>query len=311
MSGQSSGLSGARRMLAGLLLTGFIANVSPASASETVWDIRVGLGEDFLQWNIASDLAGVTTPNILSELTWDNLQSAQHFIGMEHYYGDSHRFALLWHVAYAHIFSGDNQDSDYFGNNRTQEFSRSNNSADDSSTFSYSVALGFNFGGNSKLIAMPMLGFAEHQQNMRMTDGFQTIPNIGAFSGLDSTYDATWNGPWAGFRFGLRGRVSFYVDYRYHSVDYEGVANWNLRTDFQHPVSFTHEADASGQTVTLALLFQISESSSLGVNYLRQDWESDSGIDRTYFSDNSIAEIKLNKVVWTSDAVTFNIHYRF
>ncbi len=278
---------------------------------ETSLDFRLGYSQDFLQWSIASTLSGTVTPNILSELTWQNIDVIQLYAGVEHYLDSRQRFAFIGHVSYGSIYSGDNQDSDYNGDNRTAEFSRSNNASDEGSTTSFSLALGYDIFSTTNIVLMPMFGYAEHKQNLKMTDGFQTIPASGAFAGLNSSYDASWSGPWLGFKLGNRGDIRFYLDYRAHIVEYVGLANWNLRTDFQHPVSFRHDADGFGQTLQLGLAFDVSERVALGVNYTYQDWQTDPGLDTVYFSSGAVGTTRLNGVDWTSDIYNFTVEVKF
>ena len=280
-------------------------------ARETVLDLRVGYSQDFLQWSIASTPSGTVTPNILSELTWRNLEIIQTYAGVESYLGSNQRLAFIGHISYGSIYRGDNQDSDYNGDNRTGEFSRSNNSSDEGSTSSISLALGYDFFENSEFSLMPMLGYAENRQNLKMTNGFQTIPANGAFAGLNSSYDAKWSGPWLGFKLGNRGDIRFYLDYRAHFVDYVGLADWNLRSDFQHPVSFRHDANGFGQTLQLGLVFDVNETIALGMNYTYQDWQTDPGVDTIYFSNGAVGTTRLNEVVWTSDIYNFTIEVSF
>ena len=44
---------------------------------ETEYGLAVGWRQDSLDWNIAADITGTATPNILSELTWDPLNMLQ------------------------------------------------------------------------------------------------------------------------------------------------------------------------------------------------------------------------------------------
>lgn len=280
-------------------------------ARETVLDLRVGYSQDFLQWSIASTPSGTVTPNILSELTWKNLEIIQTYAGVETYLDYAQRLAFIGHVSYGSIYRGDNRDSDYNGDNRTGEFSRSNNSSDDGSTTSFSLALGYDIFSDAEFLLIPMFGYAENRQNLKMTNGFQTIPATGAFAGLNSSYDAKWSGPWLGFKLGNRGDIRFYLDYRAHFVEYVGLADWNLRTDFQHPVSFRHEADGFGQTLQLGIVFSVSESVALGMNYTYQDWQTDPGVDTVFFANGSVGTTRLNEVVWVSDIYNFTIEVLF
>lgn len=84
------------------------------------------------------------------------------------------------------------------------------------------------------------------------------------------------------------------------SGDYYAEANWNLRTDFKHPVSFTHDADASGFSFSFDLDYQLSKMWSLegGLNYLK--FEADKGITKFFLANNTVPSQQLNEVTWDS-----------
>lgn len=279
--------------------------------AETRINLHVGLAKDFLQWNIANDITGTTTPNILSELTWDNMQVLQQYLDIEHR-PDNQKVVLTGNLAFGYVYSGDNQDSDYNGNNRTLEFSRSNNSSDGSITASASIGVGYGFDVSNKRIEIrPMLGYAVHRQFLKITDGNQTIPNSGPFPGLDSSYDTTWYGHWLGAKLTFRQAYGLFIDSRLHFVDYEAVANWNLRSDFQHPVSFRHDADGLGHTLRIGMVFEPDTNFNYGITFVRQDWRTDPGVDTVYFSNGSVGVTRLNEVKWTSTSLHASFNFNF
>jgi hypothetical protein len=101
--------------------------------------VQTGYREDKLRWN--TGFPNGSDPNILSELTWTDLKIATLGIGVKLYTRSNWEFEL--DLNYGKIFSGDNQDSDYLGNNRTLEFSRSNNNADKGVVIDASVNAGY------------------------------------------------------------------------------------------------------------------------------------------------------------------------
>lgn len=104
--------------------------------------ILTGFRQDDFDWNIAGDIQG-GSPNILSELTWPDLSMTQikakgRILLKDH-------LVLDGYAAYADIYSGKNQDSDFLGDNRTSEFSRSNNASDDGEAEDLSAGVGYRF----------------------------------------------------------------------------------------------------------------------------------------------------------------------
>jgi opacity protein-like surface antigen len=273
---------------------------------------------DNLDWNIAGDTSG-ENPNILSELTWEDIESAQ--VSFEAKVRAPKIFYFRGFVDYGWIYDGQNQDSDYAGDDRTLEFSRSNNSADDGSVLDASLGIGypFDFGSKDVFGIRPVVGWSYHEQRLKITDGFQTIPATGAFEGLDSSYTTRWTGPWVGadlvftsreMQFFIK-RVEAFASGEYHWADYFAQATWNLREDFAQPDSFEHEADGTGFVVSAGVNLFFTRNWAVQFVYSYQDWTTDEGTDTTFFADGTQAETQLNEVNWDSQAIGVGVLYRF
>jgi hypothetical protein len=279
--------------------------------------LDAGMREDNLDWSIAGDSSG-SNPNILSELTWKNLRSYQ--VRLTSRMDIHDRFRISAALARGLIYEGENQDSDYLGDNRTLEWSRSNNASDDGQVWDFSLGLGprFDF-GLDYFALVPMLGFSYHVQKLTMSDGHQTIPPNGVFSGLDSTYDTEWQGPWLGISLELNAKqplwffqgVVFDLTFQYHWVDYEAEADWNLRETFAHPKSFEHKAYGYGMVYGLGATFFLSDRWSLALAFDYSEWETDNGTDRVFFSDGSSGTTQLNRVRWYAKTLSLGIAYHF
>lgn len=272
--------------------------------------LSTGYRVDELQWSIAGDINGCC-PNILSELTWSdissyNVKAAYNFYEGQFLYGRAS-------LDYGFIFSGNNQDSDYLEDNHNAEFSRSNNNSDSGYVLDGTAGIGYRIRsvrGGVELI--PMIGYSYHKQNLTITDGFQTIPETGAFSGLDSSYRARWQGPWIGTDIHYATKQwALLTKLEYHLADYYAYANWNLRDDFEHPVSYEHWADGSGFVFALDGDYKLNDRWSFVGTLDAQYWKATSGLDRTYFSDGTSSDTRLNQVVWDSYAALVGLKYTF
>lgn len=299
---------------------GCTAAMADADLSTTV---ELGYRVDSLDWNIAGDQSG-HNPNILSELSWTHLAIPQARLNLE---GGAGRVRLLGSASYGRIASGDNRDSDYILDNRQGEFSRSNNQAkgdvrDVSVGLGYLFPMGDEDGSNS--YAVPMVGFSLHQQNLQMTDGYQTVdllntpPALGPFAGLDSSYDAQWQGGWLGVRFGeenLKRGLKVALDIAYHWVDYQAEADWNLRPDFAHPKSFEHKANGRGLAISLNGLSMLSKhwgwTWALDYSLFRATNGTDT-VHTVNQTDGSIQSFKtrLNEVNWESFSLNLGVALR-
>ena len=285
---------------------------------ETDFIFSAGYRRDDLDWNIAGDSSG-NNPNILSELTWDDLESYQ--VKFQGNLVLPNIIALRGVADYGWIFDGDNQDSDYLGDNRTYEFSRSNNNTDDDNVWDVSLAIGYPARWGKAVIGTitPLVGYSHHEQNLKITDGYQTIPSLGSFPGLDSSYDTEWKGPWIGIDLNFRAaeiktfahRFETFFSYEYHWADYEAEADWNLRDDFKHPKSFEHDADGNGWIIRTGFNLVLQRHIALNFTYDYQDWSTDKGTDKVYFADGTTAKTRLNEVNWTSYSVGLGLSVRF
>lgn len=310
------------------------ASTGAARTVEMDFSLAGGYRVDQVNWSIAGNYAG-TNPNILSELTWDDLEILQLQAESGLLFGNRRRDGYLYHLrgmlGWGSIFSGDNQDSDYAGDNRTLEFSRSNNNADDGDVFDFSAAAGLQFSSSDATFQLtPLVGYSYHEQNLEMTDGLQTVsdqaiandffgpgvvvlPPLGPFPGLDSSYDTEWYGPWLGVEmtYQVSERLKLLGNIEYHWYDFEGTANWNLRDDLAHPVSFEHFSDGTGLAFGLKFLGELTRnwSGSLELDY--RDWETDAGLDVVYDASGSRSGTRLNEVGWESFSVLVGLTRSF
>ncbi|MBC2710186.1 MAG: hypothetical protein HGJ94_04040 [Desulfosarcina sp.] len=205
------------------------------------FDLSAGYRTDKLNWHIAGNLQG-SDPNVLSELTWSDLKIYQ--LKLANRTVIKNRIYVRGHLDYGTVVSGNNQDSDYNGDSRTQEFSRSLNGVDGNNVWDGSIGIGPRFSFfESTIVVCPMLGYAVSEQDLNIVDGYQdftappaTTP-IGPITGLDSRYQTRWKGPWLGVDLlfsipctdGPFTKIGVMFTGEYHWVDYDAEANWNLR----------------------------------------------------------------------------------
>jgi len=311
----------------------FFATKASVFAEETLLDLNMGIGYriDRLNWNIAG--GGV---NVLSELTWDDLRIHQ-IKGGGRFIVDEIEPGLALYVrgsaGYGQIVAGENQDSDFEGNNRTDEFSRSNNDADDGDVLDGSIGIGLQTKIRLQEKAWifkiaPLVGYSYHEQNLKMTNGFQTVPSLGSFPGLNSSYKTEWKGPWAGIDLFLEtdNQFTLFGFVEYHWPDYSAEANWNLRPQFQHPLSFAHVAEGEGLLASAGWEYRFLPAWTVVVALDYLNWSTHAGIETNFLSPQGIQEFfsetgvlvadgivltPLNEVNWESQSVTLGIVYRF
>ncbi len=270
---------------------------------------------DNLNWNIAG-----STVNVLSELKWENMAIFQLQAAGELHLKNDRR--LRARLGYGVIGSGANQDSDYDGNNRTLEFSRSNNKAG-GDVLDASIGFGKrlrmrDLGAGRSFYVTPFVGLSMHRQNLTMTDGVQTIssastPPLGPLPGLASSYDAQWIGPWLGAEALVETERGWEVilNTEYHLADYSASANWNLRSDLAHPVSFRQTAAGEGFVMSLGASIPVARKWKINFTLEHQQWTTRAGSDWVYFADGTVGYARLNGVNWDSTAYNLGIARKF
>lgn len=291
---------------------------SPAWAEE-ILELHTGVRQDALQWSIAGHPNG-TNPNILSELTWKDVRSLN--VGGEYHNGVRGPVGAGFRFNYGVIVDGRNQDSDYHGDNRTQEFNRSYSDSNDGHVLDLALSIGPNLKlkgpHDGVLVVRPVLGYSYHNQEYKMTNLVNVIPEhytiptpILRYHGL---YNATWHGPFAGGELHtvLASGMRLKAAAGWHFGEYEGRANWVLRGDFQHPLSFRQTSSrVEGKTLSLTLeslpVQGLSYSGGLDVAH----WTAGEGNDVVYLASGGEAATQFNGAKWTSYMLRVGVRRAF
>jgi hypothetical protein len=284
-----------------------------ATAATGQLSLSAGYRTDSLDWNIASDFAG-TTPNILSELTWDDLQIFQVSAESELVRPIRERLStvLLGRAAYGWVLAGDNQDSDYAGDNRTLEWSRSNNDAGDGHVLNLEGGIGLRFRlNNEKWHLTPVIGYSYYEQDLVMQDGFQTYSDQ-AMADAFFLPDGDGN-PLLGLQTDYQQgeKINWDFSLRWHKIDFRAEADWNLRTDLKHPVSFAQEAEGDGISLKAGMQYLLNTQWQVGADLSYIDLQADDGLDIVYLDTGTIAGTRLNDVNWKSWALSVSLQYAF
>jgi hypothetical protein len=285
-----------------------------ASKTGVSFNASIASRTDNFRWNIAGDSNG-RNPNILSELSWEAIRIEELRLAAE---AEAFRMSFQGYFAVGRIISGRNQDSDYFGDNRTMEVSRSNNVADMGRTQDYRFSLGFPVGDLKQGRMTPRLGWGQALERLSTTNGNQTIatagltPPLGPFPGLNGRYEHRWRGILLGVDAGTKivPRLEVAGSFRFYpQLNYLADADWNLRPDIAHPKSFEHTANGKGWDLDLSAFYDLGEGMDFGVEMDWRHWRASNGTDRTFYPDGSSFDTRLNEVVWNSYA--FQLAFRF
>ncbi|VAW88115.1 hypothetical protein MNBD_GAMMA16-1252 [hydrothermal vent metagenome] len=301
-----------------LLLAG--TSSAEISKSNSIWShfdlslsLETGYRQDDFSWNEAHPSG---SPNVLSELTWSNMDVMYGRIAGDLTFKD--RYYIKGLAGFGGIVKGDNSDSDYASDNRGDEFSRSDNQAA-GDVRDFSLGLGVKLQWHDASVAktitiIPLIGYAYHLQNLGITDGFQTNPPTGAFSGLNSSYDTIWRGEWYGadLLFEIDDKWSMDVGFEYHpNARYSAEANWNLSTNFQQPLSFSHKAQGEGLYWSIGGTYVWNKRWNFRVVAESFRWQSEKGTDTTFLTDGTTVLLPLNEVTWDATGIMFGATRKF
>jgi hypothetical protein len=281
-------------------------------------DLEYGLRVDQFDWNIAGTLAG-TGPNVISELKWSDVGFHETRLGFR-FIGDQ-TWYLKGYTTKGWGFQGANQDSDYNGDNRSLEYSRSTADSDRSSAEDFSIAIGQQIRLANRFGITPLVGFSSHRQHFTMTNGTQTLcdaggtPNscntgLGPIAGLNSSFTTHWRGPWLGLdlRFAAANRWTTYAELEYHYSYYDAKANWNLRSDLQHPKSQGQSARGQGVHLGLGMSYALlTPNSFLNIGITQKKYSTSAGVHNFYLDNGTVSSQRLNGVNWHSSSATIGI----
>lgn len=291
--------------------------------AEAEWSLAAGYRTDQLNWSIAGNLEG-NSPTVLSELSWSDIRILQLKLANRTVIKD--RLYVRGHLDYGTVLSGSNRDSDYAGDNRTQEFSRSLNGVDGNHVWDGSVGIGPRFSFlESALVICPMLGYAVSEQDFNIVDGYQafsappgTTP-LGPIAGLNSRYQTRWEGFWLGVDLlfsipleqGPFPAMQMVLSGEFHRFDYDATATWNLRQDFSQPTSFTHQASGSGLAAGATILLALDPHWGVNFGMNLKKMSADAGVDRVYYTDGTTRSTRLNEVRWRAFTIEAGVSYQF
>lgn len=274
------------------------------------YSLGAGYRQDNLSWSIAG--GGV---NVASEVDWKDMVIAQLRAAARLNLGGG--WLVRGSYSTGVVKSGSNRDSDYAASDRTQEYSRSDSKAG-GAVRDLSIGLGrkfrlFDLADDGAFYAAPLMGVSIHQQSLTMYEGIQTIPANGSIADLQNSYSTQWKGSWVGMDalLDLGWSISLNCTAEYHRADYSAEADWNLRRDLAHPVSFRHDAAARGRLLSAGASYRVSRNFLLNASHERQRWNTYPGYDQTYFSYGVVSYYTLNPVSWDSTTYSLNAVYQF
>ncbi|MBB5394157.1 hypothetical protein [Mucilaginibacter sp. AK015] len=251
-------------------------------------NVTTGYGQQDLKWSIAGNLAG-QNPNIYSELQWKKVGGV--LLTATGEWNVWKRFMLT--AGYANVFttSGTVRDNDYNGDNRTNMVYDDLFDADKGYLRDWSIGAGYVLINKSRFTLNGYAGYNVSTQSLYILD------RTGNISDLNSTYKASWKGPFvrAIGSLTISSKLNVNAGLQYNQANYSAAADWNLIQTFQHPVSYRHAANGFGIDGDLKLVYKLCDKLAIQAGGGYYNWQTGNGIDELFLSAGGSNKTQLNK----------------
>lgn len=316
-----------------MLLTGAIAsqtadaqtrfqdNFRPfLTRGETSWELDVGLRMNQFDWNIASDITGTQTPNILSEVTWEDVMLVESRGEIRHVepmnigaiQGGLH---LEGGVSVGVPLGGDNVTEDYLDDNRTTKFSQTDNKGSRGYAIGASAAVGYKImltgdtTRRARAIAkspMPKSAHARARKAKELTKALRNsspavslTPLLG-YKWSEQNYKITGGSQ----TFDLIGAGGFLGDLSNDGLDSEYTAEW-------YGPFLGIEGEIAGKTHMLRMRgeYQAAEYYAEGMWNLRTDYRQDPSFDQEADGDGYLLAAEYSYALDPDYALTVDAMY--
>ena len=299
--------------------------------AESAWPVQqtregwLAISTGYRHDNMRFTIGGKGAPNILSELEW---QAPALEIRADGGWTHTSGATIKGHLAYAKTYSdGKSRDSDYALDDRQAEFSRSYADTTGSEMIDLLLGAGWKLPLGPAASLTPLFGLARYEGTYRSSNGRQVVSDaanasllginwhapLGSFDGLHSRYRPVWNSVWlgldgtlkAGDRLTLRGGV------KHHWFKYKAEADWNLRGDLAHPVSFRHEDNGSGWEAEISTDFRLTGAHRLTLDLSKREMKTSQGSDTTLYYNGASSTIDLGETDLSSWSARFGYRYDY
>lgn len=253
---------------------------------------------DDFRWSIAGNSQG-QNPNILSELTWENLQSLGFNTALS--IPLKSNFAIEASINKSFVFKGKVNDTDYSEDNRTSPTFNMDLQSNKSSTGLYTLGLSYSL-QIKNIFLKPSISYVIRYQTLYLREENNSF--------LNSSYKPRWNG----FNLGLQLNRQFYNAFAidlygaYSNLNYNANATWNLRDDFAQPISFRHKAYGFETNFATRLTYTKKQFKPF-MHFQTSYASTGTGIDEVFYKNGTSAFTRLNDV--TNKSFFFSVGFQY
>ena len=250
--------------------------------------LNTGYQSENFGWSIAGNLNG-QNPNIYSELKWDHLQEIKYSSYLT--YRIAHNFYFLGGYDHDFILSGEVSDIDYGSDNRTMPINQGKFQDNRGYSDQAFIGVGMTILKNTKSQIALESGYISTHQSLYILGIGDQYPD------LNTTYFTTWKGIFLteiieyiiSKKFRLEEKVS------YNQLNYQAKANWNLITQFAHPISYRDNASGYNLLLRPAIIYQLSKQLAINLSGAISHSQTGTGADRLYVANGTVEETQFNR----------------
>lgn len=272
----------------GLLLLISVCITNSLMAQKISFYIAPGYQAANSRWSIAGNSNG-TNPNIYSELIWKDLQCANLQAGIGYQYK---QWGVRLNYNESFTQGGKVTDTDYGADDRKQPVYEGVFQDNKGHLLNLDVTFTYKFKWKNVTLT-PLLGAIYNAQNLYVLPKYASTP-----ADLRSTYFAKWKGALIGAEatFTVSPRFDITPALQYDQLKYTADANWNLITQFQHPRSFSHNANGYALKPSLQLDYKLKRDSRIFLRGNYAYWNTGAGTDALYLNSGQVDYTQLNGV---------------
>lgn len=241
--------------------------------------------------------------NYLSELIFKPIKSTGFYI--KGTYNVSEKIFVQASFTKLYTFKGRVTDTDYDSSNRTKPVTQLDLSSHKGNMQQINLNASYQFFTNEKMNACIGAGYSFNKDIYYILDDNN--------SALRSTYLSKWNGPQLLIKglTDISDKLFFDAGITINYFKYSSQGNWNLVSEFQHPVSFTQDANGFGIDAIAGIGYRFSQKFFLGAYGSFAKWETGMGTDKLYLESGQIPTTNLNGALRKSSGVRASVKYSF
>jgi hypothetical protein len=253
------------------------------------FSVSAGRQVENFNWSIAGNISG-QSPNVLSELKWKDVSGFSYSTALQWNFWQ--KFVLTSGYSRVSVSSGNVSDIDYTADNRSQPNYNQNFSDNKGYTSAWFAGAGYTVINNSQLSLTPFVGYGNNRQSLYIVDLTGQLPD------LNSSYDAQWKGPFLDVKSSVKiwQDLMLKANVTYNQVTYSAQGDWNLISQFQHPLSYRHSAKGYGVNAAAKLAYSITPNIAINAGYNYFNWETGNGTDQLYLSSGQVDKTQMNGV---------------